>query len=285
YVAISSDEPGGPTYSWISAKDLGFKISNSAFENSGSDPLDDGTAGPYGIGFPCRFYDTTYTLVHIGVNGAISFTDTAVNVGGYFGSLNIPGAPFETFLAPFWNDLLIDPVAVPQAGVYMYRSPQLDTCVIEWYKLSNFNDPADTNTDFEIVLTEDGNILFQYKDIGTSGLEQTALIGVSQVGCRALSHFDDGDIPANVVSNFEAVVFNNTTGVWTQAGDVSDPVGINIADLTYLVSYLFQGGPAPAPLEMGDVDCIDSVNVADLTYLVAYLFQSGPAPCYFWLEF
>ncbi|MFQ6007855.1 MAG: S8 family serine peptidase, partial [Candidatus Zixiibacteriota bacterium] len=220
YQATSSDEPEGPVYQWISAKDLGDKISNSAFSSSGSDPLDDGTAGPFGIGFDFWYYDTFYTQVHIGVNGAISFTDTALNVNGYFSTLEIPGAPFTTFIAPFWNDLIIDTGAVPEAGVYLYRDPTFDTCVIEWYHVSNFNDPGDTTTNFEIVLTIDGNILFQYKDIGTSGLEQTALIGISEYECRALSYFNRGDNPENEVSNSEAVLIENTTRVWMQSGNV-----------------------------------------------------------------
>jgi hypothetical protein len=285
YKATSFDEPEGPVYQWISAKDLGDKISNSAFSSFGSDPLDDGTAGPFGIGFNFWYYDTFYTKVHIGVNGAISFTDTDVNVNGYFSTLELPGAPFTTFVAPFWNDLIIDPDAVPQSGVYLYRDPTFDTCVIEWYRVSNFNDPADTTTDFEIVLTKEGHILFQYKDVGISGLEQTALIGISEYDCRALSHFNRGDIPENEVSNSEAVLIENTTRVWMQSGNVDGQTGTNVADLTFLVNYLSKDGPPPVPLETGDVNCSGGINVADVTYFVNYLFRSGPKPCYFWLYF
>jgi len=62
-------------------------------------------------------------------------------------------------------------------------------------------------------------------------------------------------------------------------GDVNDDGSVNIADLTYLVGYLFRGGPAPCV--MNAADCNGSCtgpNIADLTYLVSYLFQGGPAP-------
>ena len=63
-------------------------------------------------------------------------------------------------------------------------------------------------------------------------------------------------------------------------GDVDGVPGINVADLNYLVNYMFSGGPAPQPeLETGDVDCDQSVDVADLTYMVDYMFRSGPPPC------
>jgi hypothetical protein len=53
---------------------------------------------------------------------------------------------------------------------------------------------------------------------------------------------------------------------------------INIADLTFLVAYLFGGGAAPGCLKEASVNGDASVNIADLTYLVAYLFGGGPAP-------
>ncbi len=69
-------------------------------------------------------------------------------------------------------------------------------------------------------------------------------------------------------------------------GNVDGIVGIggpiDVADLTYLVTYLFKGGPAPPCIEEGNVDGIigigGPVDVADITYLVAYLYLSGPAP-------
>ncbi len=68
----------------------------------------------------------------------------------------------------------------------------------------------------------------------------------------------------------------NADGITGAGGEV------DVADLTYLVAYLFLGGPAPPCLDEGNVDGITGaggpVDVADLTYLVAYLFLGGPAP-------
>lgn len=62
------------------------------------------------------------------------------------------------------------------------------------------------------------------------------------------------------------------------AGDMNLDSRVNIADLTYFVSYLFSGGEAPKVLELADVNASGSINVADLTYLVSYLFNGGQAP-------
>ncbi len=61
-------------------------------------------------------------------------------------------------------------------------------------------------------------------------------------------------------------------------GNVDGAGEINVSDLTYLVAFLFQGGPA-APCEAeADVDGTGDINVSDLTYLVAYLFSGGAVP-------
>jgi hypothetical protein len=62
-------------------------------------------------------------------------------------------------------------------------------------------------------------------------------------------------------------------------GDANGSGTINVADVTYLVDYLFREGPEPVPFLAGDCNSDDLVNVVDLTYLVNYLFRGGPAPC------
>ncbi|MBU8932719.1 MAG: right-handed parallel beta-helix repeat-containing protein [candidate division Zixibacteria bacterium] len=67
-------------------------------------------------------------------------------------------------------------------------------------------------------------------------------------------------------------------------GDVDHSGIINIADLTYLVAYMFTGGPPPPCTEEGNVDGQSGkgpINIADVTYLVCYLFLGScpPPPC------
>lgn len=54
---------------------------------------------------------------------------------------------------------------------------------------------------------------------------------------------------------------------------------INVADLTFLVSTLFRGGPYPPCFSEGDADASGDLNIADVTVLVDYLFKGGaPLP-------
>jgi len=74
----------------------------------------------------------------------------------------------------------------------------------------------------------------------------------------------------------EGLICGNTDGI------ISGGIPIDVADLVYLVNYLFKQGPAPNPIWIGNVDGIINegipIDVADLVYLVNYLFKQGPAP-------
>ncbi len=62
-------------------------------------------------------------------------------------------------------------------------------------------------------------------------------------------------------------------------GDVnSDGLGPNIADICYLVLYLFQGTPAIPNYRPAEIDGYYGVNVGDLTTLVTHVFMGAPAP-------
>ncbi|MBW3671358.1 MAG: IPT/TIG domain-containing protein, partial [Acidobacteria bacterium] len=60
------------------------------------------------------------------------------------------------------------------------------------------------------------------------------------------------------------------------AGDVNGDLTVSVADIFYLINYLFAGGPAP--IGPGDANGDGAVTVADIFYLINYLFAGGPAP-------
>lgn len=64
----------------------------------------------------------------------------------------------------------------------------------------------------------------------------------------------------------------------TDRGDCNCDGIIDLADVIFLLNYLYKGGPAPAPLELGDVNCDDILDLADVIYLINFLFKSGSPP-------
>jgi hypothetical protein len=63
------------------------------------------------------------------------------------------------------------------------------------------------------------------------------------------------------------------------AGDANHDGTIGVADVIFLLNYLFRHGPAPNPLEAGDANCQGAVDFGDVVYLLNYLFRGGPPPC------
>ncbi len=59
-------------------------------------------------------------------------------------------------------------------------------------------------------------------------------------------------------------------------GDANQDGQITVADVFYLINYLFAAGPAP--LGYADVNGDHTVSVADVFYLINYLYVAGPAP-------
>ncbi len=58
-------------------------------------------------------------------------------------------------------------------------------------------------------------------------------------------------------------------------GSSQDP---DIADLIYLVGFMFQEGPALPCYEEADVNADTEIDIADLIHLVGFMFQEGPPP-------
>lgn len=61
-------------------------------------------------------------------------------------------------------------------------------------------------------------------------------------------------------------------------GDANYDGTLNIFDVTYIISFLYMGGPEPIPPDAGDPNADFSTNIFDITYLIAYLYQEGPFP-------
>lgn len=64
-----------------------------------------------------------------------------------------------------------------------------------------------------------------------------------------------------------------------KAGDANSNNQVNLADIIFLVNYVFKGAAPPSPLCRGDANgSTGTPNLGDIIYLVNFVFKGGPKP-------
>ena len=66
--------------------------------------------------------------------------------------------------------------------------------------------------------------------------------------------------------------------VLSEYGDATGDGVINIADVMYMINYLYKSGPYPASFEAGDANCDGDHGILDIVFLINYLYKGGPPP-------
>lgn len=89
---------------------------------------------------------------------------------------------------------------------------------------------------------------------------------------------DDGDGILTIDDACPLVPNPCPTTCCDTAGDADNSGSVTIGDVTFLISRIFSGGPAPDCCEEGDADGSGSINIGDVTYLIGRIFSGGPAP-------
>jgi len=279
--SIYDTDINGIPYQWIDITTLGTEISPLDYINY-NNPflyLDDGTAGPFPIGFSFNFYGHYFNSVYVSTNGAISFTEEDITFNGYFDDFLFPQTQFSTIISPFWNDLTLDPGNNGHGSIYYYSSAAQDTFVVSYEEIGNLVPANDTLISFQIILTEAGVISYQYKETGVGGAETTALVGTSYgQDCEYKNYFNQFQTLTNQPHDNLAVEFRPNFEFSFIIGDANADGSVNVSDAVYLINYVFTGGPSPLPLESGEVNCDGSVNVSDAVYIINYVFLGGHNP-------
>ncbi|MCK5125946.1 MAG: S8 family serine peptidase [candidate division Zixibacteria bacterium] len=280
YSFSASFQPDGPEFDWYDLTAIGLEIPTYSWYTTGdqSDSLDDGTAGPYLIGFDFPFYDTTYNYVYIGVNGGVSFTEENINVNGMFSDIDIPNPPFSTLIAPFWNDLDIGSTT-GHGSVYFYRLIRNEGFVIQYNQVGRYGHDDDTLTTFQVILYRNGNVKFQYLSVGSYDLADSAVISISEYDCQSHPFFIRSNPPENIVTDSSAVLYDYIHVIWEMAGDANYDGQVNVGDAVYIINYVFRGGPPPQKMAEGDANCDGDVNIGDAVYIINYVFRGGTEPC------
>ncbi|PKK85008.1 MAG: hypothetical protein CVT49_00255 [candidate division Zixibacteria bacterium HGW-Zixibacteria-1] len=84
---------------------------------------------------------------------------------------------------------------------------------------------------------------------------------------------------AGTIDRFPNIYCGDLCDCWP--GNANNDAGLNLLDVTSLISYLYKTGSAPVPYSIcsGDADCNCSVNLLDITRMISYIYKSGTPPC------
>ena len=145
YTWIDSDEPGGPVYNWIDISIIGTPITFVHNDSTTTEML---------IGFNFPFYGQDFTEYIVSANGWISFSSHS----GAYSNTSLPStqAPFD-LVAGFWDDL--DPL---QSGDIFSWNNDVDSLVVSFLEVPHYSGSVTGTYTFQMILTADGTITYQY---------------------------------------------------------------------------------------------------------------------------
>ncbi len=227
YYWTDSDTNQGVQYDWIDITTTGQRVGDEFWYNPvlPANRLDDGTSGPFPIGFAFPYCDRNYDSVYIGTNGVISFSEPNLTIDGYFGQNGqefcIPGFFASNSLSPCYFDLYLVPGI--NGGVYVWTNPTLDTFIVSYDSVRIFGSP--TYLQFQVILSNtDSSITFQYLSVADN-FTRLGVIGIQDSdGVVGLEYFHNRVFPSYLHENFPhaelAVKFRRDTivehniGLW-----------------------------------------------------------------------
>ncbi len=114
----------------------------------------------------------------------------------------------------------------------------------------------------------DGDIVWQSYYNGGSGDERVLTLGQMN---------NSGFVMAGESADHNFLMYIDPPPAFI-CGDVNADQSVDALDVTYLINYLFKGGPAPNPLESADTNNDGHVNALDVTMLINYLYKHGSPP-------
>jgi hypothetical protein len=183
---------------------------------------DDGMAA-LTLPFPFQFYGQAYTIVCVSSNGAMYFVgDPGGCAFNDFANVDItavvpPGD--RPALMPLWSDLTFQAAG---GGAVFYQAvgaPGHRSFVVQW---NNAYPQGSSNpVTFQVVLSEPGNVLFQYKTIALGAANPAAKGALATVGIRNAAGLANA---RQIAWSYQAPVIGDNSALLFSAGDSSAPI-------------------------------------------------------------
>ncbi len=259
YEWIDSDETNGPNYEWNDISTTGTLVDN--WQATGTyDPLDEGIAGPFDLGFTFKFYDTEYSEVYLNTNGFVAFESFS---GSLFSNKEIPNtdAP-NAIIAAVWDDLDGD-------GGNCYVQQFSDKFVIQYDNWPEYS--ASGTFTFQIVIFRSGKVIIYYNSL--TGDLTSATVGIeSPDGTDGLQVEYNG---GTYLANNKALQFASEPGWLTN--DVSNGRLFNGNEVD--IELTFHSEDFPGGLySMDVVVASNDPNTPSVTVPVQMVLGEGDGP-------
>ncbi|MDW7988206.1 MAG: hypothetical protein RMJ65_05850, partial [candidate division WOR-3 bacterium] len=205
YAWIDSDTITGPNYNWYNITSA-YQLLDYGDDTVFALPL---------LPFTFPFYDTTYRRIYVSTNGFIGFSATlpASPNNETIPSINAPNGA----LYAFWDDLVLPQDRSAKIYYQDLGSAPNRFRVITWYNVLRKNTHDTCRLNFQIILYENGDIIYQYKDLNTgeswASFGKSATVGIEdRNGNRGLLYLYGGDSllvnwPKNKLSSGRAIKF------------------------------------------------------------------------------
>ncbi len=146
------------------------------YDASSGTSYDDEETSNVPIGFDFYYRGTMYNTCTVGVNGAISFTETQISNSNYIGSTD---SGRINMVAPFWDDLKLYDT---NSGYIKYETTGTAPdriFTVSWYNISKFGDGTN-DFSFLVQLHEGSNdIVFYYGHIDAGASSLSGSIGMN----------------------------------------------------------------------------------------------------------
>ena len=222
-----------------------------------------------------------------GINGNFSldplFCDTASS--NYHISSASPCAPTHNscgvLIGALGMGCATEPIAfIDPDTMYAFQGYSIDTimAIIYFGDFTDGNSVADINLPTILIngsiSPTSWTLLPSHPDFHGEAMEITFPIRDFILGYMPLwdTTIQEYSVSGQFNDNTEFVVSGEVTMIGHTSGDVNGDGRVNVADLTYLIDFLFNGGAEPPVPETADLDHNGAVNVADVTELVRFLF-------------
>ncbi len=126
---------------------------------------------------------------------------------------------------------------------------------------------------------------FRYNGIDTSEFqERTTELGIGFFNISSFGEDALGEL--YIVGHNNGTIYkivpdsaiSNCLGCLAISGDANGSGEISLADVIFLINFVFKAGPKPDLDCKGDANGNGMVNLADIIYLVNFIFKAGAAP-------